>query len=343
MKLSFVIPCYKAESYVDRCLESILAVASVSPCKIGSSDYDFEIICVNDCSPDGTSGRLHALAGQHCNITVLDLEENMGWGGARTAGLLAATGEYIWYVDVDDTIVPDAVSSLLEKSLIEKLDVLGFNYNDLSADGSLLRQYKVFENIECSDGLGMMKKAFGKNLANNIGYVWRFLYRRQFLLENCLLFPEKVCWEDSVYMPKALILASRAGAVDIFAYNYWHSEDSACRTFVRTYPGKLLYELVFCAGYDLWQLAEEIEDEDISGQITRCVKREYFNYFPIFLSRAPMSERCVFYKCVREGRKVVKECLPFMKPLPRACLLRCVGPIVSEMVSIAYRITHTKR
>lgn len=95
MFLSFVVPVYNTEKYLPECLDSLLEQ------DIPKEEY--EIICVNDGSTDNSLEILHAYQEKFPNIVVID-KENSGVAMARNAGMDAAKGDYIWFVDSDDFI-----------------------------------------------------------------------------------------------------------------------------------------------------------------------------------------------------------------------------------------------
>ena len=88
----------------------------------------FEVICVNDCSPDCSREVILEYQTRHKNLLLIDHTENKKAGGARNTGLLAAKGEYVWFVDADDTIAPSALKTILEVCETNDLDALCFNY-----------------------------------------------------------------------------------------------------------------------------------------------------------------------------------------------------------------------
>ena len=104
MFLSFIVPVYNAERYIGECLQSLLDQ------DLPAAEY--EILCVNDGSRDGSPAILDAFAREHPNVTVIH-KENGGVTTARNAGLAAAKGEYIAFQDSDDAWEPDK----LEKQL----------------------------------------------------------------------------------------------------------------------------------------------------------------------------------------------------------------------------------
>lgn len=98
MFLSFIVPVYNTEKYLAECLDSLLEQ------DIPYEEY--EIICVNDGSTDGSLDILRRYAEAHSNVIVVD-KENGGVASARNAGLDAACGDYIWFFDSDDIIHPN--------------------------------------------------------------------------------------------------------------------------------------------------------------------------------------------------------------------------------------------
>lgn len=103
MFLSFVVPVYNVEKYIQECLDSLLDQ------DIPREDY--EIICVNDGSTDGSLEILHDYEKTHTNIRVID-QKNSGVCAARNTGLRSAKGNYIWYFDSDDIIQRNSLGLL---------------------------------------------------------------------------------------------------------------------------------------------------------------------------------------------------------------------------------------
>ena len=162
MFVSFVIPMYNCEAYVQSCVERIL--------HCGLPRQDFEIIMVEDGSSDGSADIAAQYAGKHDNI-FLFRQENSGPATARNRGLDNARADYVWFVDADDMIEPGMVSRLCETVEAEKdADLLAFSYVSI---------YPKKEKKTCI--AKSMKRLTGYEFLNAGGgrYLWNNIYRRE--------------------------------------------------------------------------------------------------------------------------------------------------------------------
>lgn len=137
MFLSFVVPVYNAAQYLPECLDSLLA----------QDISDYEIICVNDGSRDASPEILRQYAAEHGNIRVIN-KENGGVVSARNAGLSATQGDFIWFVDADDFLLPNILGFLKDKAAetaCDRLIVGGYQFTDRLTDEeiALSRQRKL--------------------------------------------------------------------------------------------------------------------------------------------------------------------------------------------------------
>lgn len=134
MKLvSFVIPCYRSESTIASVVDEIRRTMPALPA------YDYEIILVNDCSPDKTFSVISALAGEDGHITAVDLAKNFGQHAAIMAGLSHTRGEYIVCLDDDGQTPADEVGKLLER--------LEAGYDVVYASYGHHKQHSFFRNF----------------------------------------------------------------------------------------------------------------------------------------------------------------------------------------------------
>lgn len=345
MTLSFLIPCYNVERYVALCLDSIFAVETFRLGYIGHTDNDFEVVCVNDCSTDSTSLILHSYEKSHPNLKIVDLPHNIGWGGVRNIAMQQAVGQFIWFVDSDDTIVSGQLVRIVDNVVSEDLDILAFNFNNLDADGSLLKTYTVFNNSDIMSGKTFVRKYFAHNFGANIGFVWRFIYKSVFIKRHNILFPEGRCWEDSLFVPQTILLAERMKSIEAVAYNYWRHYSSAVMTFSKLKPARMIYWFCIDAGRDILQLSHQIDDPDISKMLYDIAVDGYFNQIALLLCQTNRRERKVFYDIVQEEkhRAEIKEVLPYMGILQKFLLTPYLQRPLAELTAFCYHIKHLDR
>lgn len=336
--LSIIIPCYNVESFIHSCLEHLS--------KIPLSVTDYEIICYNDCSTDNTLSILENETKCYSNLKVLQGSVNIGPGGGRNKALKTACGEYVWFVDADDIILPDVIvrfSALCH----DKIDVIPFNYKDVDADGNIIAEPIVFKDSAVMNGLDFVESVFQTGIIYHMGYPVRFFVRREFLLQNNILFPEGIRYgEDTVWMPQILLLAQKVASVSSFGYMYRHHSQRTCGMFGDSYPGRIIYERCINAGSLLLTFANEITTLVNDDRITKyaqafrkAVKRYYIGQLPIYLGRASKKERKIFFAYLKNNG-YNKEVAQYAPLLSRVLLYPIIGRIIAEIVAIGYKLKH---
>ncbi len=330
--LTFVVPCYNVQDYIQCCIDSIYSC--------GLSEEQFEVLCINDCSPDGTSSVLEKNKNAHTNMRIINHDTNKGLGGGRNTGIREAKGRYIWFVDSDDEVVGEGFLEALERAINYNLDVLGFNYCRIDQEGKELSSHKVFGETSVDYGYGFVKRTFSENLVNHMGYVWRFLYRTDYLNSKNLLFPEMVRWEDTVFMPKSILLAERIASVPQVFYAYRVNPDSISGVFGKAYPAKSIYEFAFCAGRDLLRFSEEVKDEKMRRAFHDTAVNKYINGFPLHLLRTDRKERDRFYRMISDNSAVMRRLKAYMNWKSMAMLIPLFGPVITNVLSLWYKKTH---
>ena len=210
-KLSFILPCYNVERYIADCLDSIYAQEL--------SEDEYEVICVNDFSTDGTREVIVHYASQHPNLTLIDHKENLTAGGARNTGIKMAQGEYIWFVDPDDLIKPEKVTELYEVAHEGRLDILTFNYDVVYENLVFMTSVRLFNDCEVMNGQDFTLTYF-PNQFSKLCIIWRCLFRTSFLKENKLSFPQMRKAQDVVFLWKAILMALRMQSLDELGYVY---------------------------------------------------------------------------------------------------------------------------
>ena len=204
-KVSVIIPVYNVEAYLEETLESMCA----------QTLKDLEIICIDDGSTDHSLQILEAYAKKDARIRVYH-QENQGQGKARNAGLDLARGTYIHFMDSDDLLDADALQRCYESAVWNNLDVVMFDGDSFyeSAELEALHpQYRTFYH---------RRKFYpgvytGEDIYIRLSRNWDFivsacmkLYRRAYLQENQIRFPEKIRFEDNFFAFHSVIAAARA-------------------------------------------------------------------------------------------------------------------------------------
>ncbi len=124
--LSVVVPAYGVQAYIRAAIDSVL-----------TQDFtDVEVVAVDDCSPDISGAILDEIAASDDRVRVIHLEQNAGLGGARNAGVAAATGDYILFLDGDDTLSPGSLTAIADRLAVGEFPkLLIYNYARVWWDG----------------------------------------------------------------------------------------------------------------------------------------------------------------------------------------------------------------
>lgn len=211
MILSIIIPVYNVEKYIDGTLSSIYNQLA--------NENMFEVIVVNDGSPDNSMEIVEKYKKSHDNITLIN-QQNQGLSCARNKGLKYASGKYIWFVDSDDRIEPKSLCKLLNILELEQTDILGFGLKKISEDNRIIGYDSPFLKKRYYSMYG--KTYLGRSLYHkiNIGVVQRYLYSRQFLEEEALRFYPDIWYEDEQFSVRAFYLADKIKIFEMNIYRY---------------------------------------------------------------------------------------------------------------------------
>lgn len=218
LRLSFILPCYNVAPYIGRCLDSI------EHQDIPQSDY--EVICVDDCSKDNSVDVIRGFQKQYDNIRLICHKENKTAGGARNTGLDAAQGDYIWFVDPDDSVVENTIAGLYTKAQSNKLDILFFNKQVCGEDGKKISKNPLPEISEATKGQEFFMRYFPDKRMASITSVWAELFSRDFIVKNSIRFPEIKSSQDVVFLWRSFLLAERVLTDKAVAYNHYRRSDS---------------------------------------------------------------------------------------------------------------------
>lgn len=204
-KVSVIIPVYKVEKYLKRCIESV----------VNQSYKNIEIILVNDGSPDKCGEICDAYARIDSRIKVIH-KENGGLSSARNVALDIVSGEYIMFVDSDDWISEDSLEQLYEY-IDADYDIINFEFSFVKENSKELVETHndIKDGYEC-DLITYIDKLFSGKLSF---FIWNKLYKKD--LFNEVRFPEGRNYEDLATIYKLYFKAKKIIVTDYTLYYYW--------------------------------------------------------------------------------------------------------------------------
>ncbi len=235
MKLSYIIPVYNVEKYINECIDSIL----------GQSFDGYEIILVDDASPDNCPRICDEYAEKYPEIIRVIHQENKGLAGARNSGLKQACGEYVYFFDSDDYFVGDGIAEIYKIAAAGRVDILQNSFlifNENTGERGTVRS--LYETNKIYDRNEMQKKLYTSTTGRSTIFVWRNIYKRSFLEKNNILFDENLRMiEDSPFNTLAFLKAESFAAADIPIYAYRIRKDSLQRKkYVKNYDTVMEYQ-----------------------------------------------------------------------------------------------------
>lgn len=296
-RLSIIIPFYNVEQYIAQCLESVYHQ------DIPQEEY--EVICVDDCSPDNSIAIVEEYAKKHANLVIVRNRYNRKLGGARNAGMEVAKGKYIWFIDSDDFIGENCFKKLLSIAENEDLDMLHFNYAEYPNVENPTRRP---QDTDLMNGVDMW---FNPNFIwyHDLVTAWRKIYKRQFLLCNNIAFAEHIMFEDNDYAIVVFANAHRVKHIQDVLYYYRYNPNSITRVKYTTehivYWLDLAYRL-----HDLKEVfIQECKDTRMISVITNFIRYTISNLLNVYINMEKR-EKIDARRIIRTGiRKTLK---PYM-------------------------------
>ena len=207
-RFSVIVPAYKVQAYLHECLESVLS----------QSYPDLELIAVDDCSPDACGAIIDEFAARDARVRAVHLPENQGLGRARNAGLEQATGDYLVFLDSDDTLTPDALRSIADRlKETGEPDVLVFDYARTYWSGEAQRNKVAAQLTE--QGPAPFRLEDRPGLLRVIMVAWNKAYRREFVEREGFAFPPGY-YEDTPWTYPVLMTAETIATLDRVCVHY---------------------------------------------------------------------------------------------------------------------------
>lgn len=300
--LSFVVPVYNVEQYLEECLNSI--------CR--QTYTDIEIICVDDGSIDNSLNILQKYAELDSRIIVLK-QCNQGAASARNNGLQVAKGEYVLFVDSDDVVEEDLAEKVFNKALAYDADIVIYNadsFSEKTGKKALLninfRKYRKFQN-ECFSAQDIPNEILNLFLVP----AWNKLIRKDFLKSNNIEFQNIKRSNDLAFTSKALLKANKILLYDKVFIHYRTGMKNSLQANNTKTPLEFFKALL------------EVKDYMIQNNIYEEYKYSYLRLFfeTVFYTLNSINNECgkieILEKvknidfCFAETNYKLYECFPF--------------------------------
>ncbi|BCL30212.1 CDP-glycerol glycerophosphotransferase family protein [Streptomyces aurantiacus] len=207
-RFSVIVPAYQVRAYLHECMASVLE----------QSFTDVELIAVDDCSPDACGEIIDEFAARDPRVRAVHLKENVGLGRARNAGMRYATGDYLVFLDGDDTLTPHALREIADR--IKETgdpDVLVYDYARTFWSGETVRNVQAGRLTE--KGPAPFRLDDRPGLLNVLMVVWNKAYRREFVERERFTFPPGY-YEDTPWTYPVLMTAETIATLDRVCVHY---------------------------------------------------------------------------------------------------------------------------
>ncbi|MEG2700541.1 MAG: glycosyltransferase family 2 protein [Hungatella sp.] len=226
---SIVMPAYGVEKYITKAVESILA----------QTYENWELIVVDDCSPDQSGKIAEEYAKKEAKMKVVHHKVNQGLSTARNTGEKAATGEYIWFMDSDDTVEADLLQKVydsLQKNPA-KIVVFGLQEEYYEKDGSFAYRHNVIpEEHYYANYQELRKYIIYLEQETLYGYAWNKMYCLEYLRKLQLQYENIRLIEDILFNVKFCMDIDSMNTLPIAPYHYAKRlENSLTNKFVPDY------------------------------------------------------------------------------------------------------------
>lgn len=256
IKVSVIIPVYNAEQYLRQTLDSLLV----------RNETEFEIICVDDGSTDGSLDILREYEAKDFRVRVIT-QPNGGAGAARNNGMQYARGEYLSFLDADDFFEPDMLRRAYDQAHTWNTDVTVFRcdqYFELTDRFSSTR-YTINDDL-----LPLERPFAGLDIPKNtfkafVGWAWDKVFRADFVRENHLRFQEQRTTNDMLFVYSAIVKAQRITTMPQVLAHHRRNTTSLSVTREKSWD---------CFYHALCALRQQLKDWGVYDQL----EQDFINY-----------------------------------------------------------------
>ena len=257
--VSIVVPVYKVEPELDRCIQSLLH----------QTYSNIEIILVDDGSPDKCPVLCDLYAKYDARIRVIH-KENGGLSDARNFGLNAAKGDYVLYVDSDDYIELDSCERLVS-TVVDDVEIVVGVCKEIRANSVTYQKHTNIIPGKIYDAREFVITSIRK--FEWYAPAWLNLYRRDFLIRNNLFYKKGYLYEDVQILPRLFLAARKVVYMDYPFYNYVIRENSIMTSENSPQKVKMTLEI-----YTEWyELIGKLEDSEYKRYLYGYLIKLYLN------------------------------------------------------------------
>ena len=252
--LYVIIPVYKVEKYLAKCLDSV----------VNQTFRNLSIICVNDGSPD-TCGEILQHYSEMDNRIHVITTENRGLSAARNAALdyvitiikchTANVEEFIAFVDSDDSLEADAFEKLLSFFSFD-IDLVSYGYTAVNSNGKRIREFNP-NDLGLSGLCSVSRDVFSSIVPS----VWSKIFRADIIFKNNIRFPEGVLYEDNYFTMAYLLFSRNIFFSNCKFYNYLIREDSIMGLTSAKKPGCVISYILLSEHFLLFLKNNNIFDQ----------------------------------------------------------------------------------
>ena len=283
--ISLIIPIYKVEPYLRRCLNC--CVNQDLPAR------NYEIIAVNDGSPDNCIEILREYEKVCSNLIVID-KPNGGLSSARNTGLDVAQGDLIWFVDGDDNIREHCLKEICEFFIQTDIEVMTFNHRFMDDYDNLLPKK---ERTTLSDqGLYTGDYLFSHAYVYPYSGVQFYIYKHSFLLREKLRFKEGIYFEDLLFTGLCYTHMNRCMFINKEYYDYYRHGGSITNSPASLKKGQDNITVADILYKELGKYGS-VKDKMLSSMVAIMVKPIYIQWARLDNDKERKELRKMFLKC----------------------------------------------
>ena len=304
--ISVIIPVYNVEEYLRECIDSVL-----------KQTYKvFEIILVDDGSTDGSGDICDEYVEKDARVRVIH-QENQGLSEARNEGFASASGAYVYFLDSDDWILPEALEELIDKAEKEEAEVVFFDAHSFTDNPEKFRveeRYLRKQEYETDEGYQVLKRL--QNQKEYHSAVSLLFLKREFLQDSGIRFESGILYEDMLYTYEVYCKAKCVAHISKAFYQRRYRSNSimTSRKNKRHYiSATRVYEKV----RDVSEQIGKLEDDTARAYVVRCA----FNALNMYQKLSYADKKV----CREEYLKLKREILEHHAHEDTALKMRCYG------------------